>query len=346
MQRVKPIRFDVKEDNKTKEIKKIKPKIIAKEGTKEFNNIIKEMKEEVVIKEELIKNTTIKFYSFFTFIILVFTIFLMGLIYEAYLKFRDIFAFNEIFGVAYLSLMGILSLLIVIFIYNQRKGYKSLKRVDDLQLRGKKLLKNPSKESIKYLVDMIKEYEKNSRNNSKIKEGISELKIRLNSSLFHDEVIGILNEHLMKPLDEKAEKAILKYSKNSALLSAISPIAIVDILILFWQNYRLSIEIAKIYGFKPSFTSNLILFKKVIENLIFAGVSEAISESVTNSIFSKISYALSQGLTNGVLTIRVGLSAMKLSRPVPFEKEESFFKRIFTLMSRVIKNRKDESSKS
>ncbi len=344
MQKIKPIRFNVKEDNNAKESKKIKPKIIAKEGTREFNNIVKEMENEIIVKEELIRDTNIKFYSFFTFITLIFTIFLMGFIYEAYLKFRDIFAFNEVFGVTYLSLMIILSILMFIFIYNQRRGFKSLKRVDNLQSRGKKLLNNPSKESIKYLTDMIEEYDKSS--DKEIKDGISELKKRLNDSLFYDEVIKILNEYLMKPLDEKAEKAILKYSKNSALLSAISPIAIVDILILFWQNYRLSIEIAKIYGFKPSFISNLILFKKVIENLIFAGVSEAISDSVTNSIFSKISYALSQGLTNGILTIRIGLSAMKLSRPIPFEKEESFFKRIYNLMSRVIKNRKDESSKS
>ncbi len=327
MQKTKPIRFEAEQKTKND---KIKPQIIAIEGTKEFD----ELTNKVQIKEGLLKNQT-KFYSFFTFIILVFITVLLGSFFDVYLKFKEIFSFNQTFAIIYVSFISLIFLMVFKFIFTQRGGLKKLKKVDNFKLRGQQNLKKPSKESVFYFKDILKEYENSP--DEKVRNGVLELRNRLKSSILYEELLPLLNEHLMKPLDEKAEKLILKYSRNSAIITAISPIAIVDILILFWQNYKLSIEIAKIYGFKPTFFSNLIIFKKVIENLIFAGVSEGVSESVTSSLLTKLSYSISQGIVNGVLTIRVGLATMKLCRPVPFTKEENFFTKLFNLMLSSVK---------
>jgi|GEM_PF-3706357 len=311
MNRVKPLRFDA--NSKHEEIKEERAKPI--------------------FSEEVIKHTRYrsKFYSFLTFLFFLSMAILFSSIYDGYLTFKEIFEFNETFGYLYLSFISITALFIIKFILNQRKSIKELKRVSSLQLRGFEVIKNPSKKSIKYLRVIMREYEKR----IETKEGVQKLQDKINDSILDDEIIDNINEYILKPLDKRVDDIILKNAKHNAILTAISPVAIIDVAILVVKNYKMAIDISKIYGFRPSFIGNMIIFKRVLENLIFASVSELASDTITESIgqsaLSKISYSASQGLANGIFTIRVGLSAKELSRPTPVESKNAF-KSIFSIL--------------
>jgi putative membrane protein len=63
-----------------------------------------------------------------------------------------------------------------------------------------------------------------------------------------------------------------------------------------------------------------------MQNLVYADVSEILAESVAdafgNSVLSVVSTQAAQGVGSGILTARVGLQAMALCRPLPFQTEE------------------------
>lgn len=97
-------------------------------------------------------------------------------------------------------------------------------------------------------------------------------------------------------------------------------------LLTLWRNIRMIRDIATLYGGRPSFLTSISLVNSVVQNLVYADVSELLAESTTDilggSVLSAVSVQAAQGMGSGILTARVGLQAMMLCRPLPFQAEE------------------------
>jgi putative membrane protein len=130
----------------------------------------------------------------------------------------------------------------------------------------------------------------------------------------------------MKEIDQQAYRVVEQRAKETALLVMVSPIPLLDTLFTLWRNLRMIRDIATLYGGRPSFFASASLVKSVVQNLIYADVSEILAESVAdafgNSVLSVVSTQAAQGVGSGILTARVGLQAMALCRPLPFQAEE------------------------
>jgi putative membrane protein len=117
-------------------------------------------------------------------------------------------------------------------------------------------------------------------------------------------------------------KEIAKFSSESVVLVALSPIAIIDMLLMLWRNLRLVNKIAALYGLKLSYWSRIKLIKQVIINMAYAGASELVADLGADllgaELLGKLSARMAQGLGAGMLTARLGLKAMHLCRPIPF----------------------------
>lgn len=95
----------------------------------------------------------------------------------------------------------------------------------------------------------------------------------------NDKEIVTLYSQLVQPiLDEQARKEINRSSAESALMIAVSPLAIVDMAFIAWRNIRLINRIAAIYGIELGYYSRIRLFKMVLLNIAFAGASELVRE--------------------------------------------------------------------
>lgn len=146
---------------------------------------------------------------------------------------------------------------------------------------------------------------------------------KLNLSEYNDaEIMQLYARNVLSKVDQKALKEIAKFSSESVVLVALSPIAIVDMLLMFWRNLRLVNKIASLYGLKLSYWSRIKLIKQVIINMAYAGASELVADLGADllgaELLGKLSARLAQGLGAGMLTARLGLKAMHLCRPVPF----------------------------
>ena len=86
-------------------------------------------------------------------------------------------------------------------------------------------------------------------------------------------------------------------------------------------------RIAALYGLELGYASRLKLFRQVLANLAFAGASEIASEAsmelFSMNLASKLSVRAGQGLGVGLLSARLGLRALRLTRPLPFADAEA-----------------------
>ena len=146
---------------------------------------------------------------------------------------------------------------------------------------------------------------------------------KLNLEEYSDvEILQLYERNILSQVDQKALKEIAKFSSESVVLVALSPIAIIDMLLMLWRNLRLVNKIAALYGIKLGYWSRVKLIKQVIINMAYAGASELVADLGADllgvELLGKLSARMAQGLGAGMLTARLGLKAMHLCRPIPF----------------------------
>ena len=99
--------------------------------------------------------------------------------------------------------------------------------------------------------------------------------------------------------------------------------ALLDGAIIIWRAVLLTKDIAKLYGFKPSWLGTIILLKHGAFNVFFATTTELATEYINDiahsSLLSKISLSATEGLTNGILLARLGYGVMQACRPLPLK---------------------------
>ena len=136
------------------------------------------------------------------------------------------------------------------------------------------------------------------------------------------DLIDVAERALLKPLDEKAQGEIAKAAKAVSIVTAISPRAILDVVFVIAQIIRLVRRIAEIYGGRPGLLGLIKLARSIGAHIAITGgmaVGDSIIQQlVGHGIASRISAKMGEGVLNGLLTARVGLSALAVCRPAPF----------------------------
>ncbi len=145
---------------------------------------------------------------------------------------------------------------------------------------------------------------------------------------FSDEIIDgrdlldLGERHLMAPLDARARREIALAARRVSVATAVSPRAALDLVFVVAQVVVLVRRIAEIYSGRPGLLGFARLARSVGAHLaLTAGmaVGDGLLQGVVgHGIASKLSRRLGEGVLNGLLTTRVGLSAMAVCRPMPF----------------------------
>ncbi len=141
----------------------------------------------------------------------------------------------------------------------------------------------------------------------------------------HDEkeILQLYARTVLTKVDQKAISEIAKFSTEAVVLVALSPVAIIDMMIMLWRNLRMINKVAGLYGLKLSYWSRIKLIKQIFINMAYAGASEILTDVGADmlgaDLLGKLSGRLAQGLGAGMLTARLGLRTLKLCRPIPFD---------------------------
>jgi len=289
---------------------------------------------------------TINFFSSLGGLLTVAMLFiLVAVVIDAIKTLQELLVSNSVLDTIYLIALSILamSLLIVTFkIIRQIKGLKDAKNEQDF---FKKQKENPDKQLIDAANNLLKNYETHS--NEAVSKRAQKLKEEIKSSHEYGTIYKELDESVLASIDILAQKKIKSASIQASISTAISPLALLDVLILIWRSFLLTKEIAQLYGFKPGWVTTLSLLKQGSFNIFFAGAVELASEYANevagHSLTAKVSTSAGQGMANGILLARLGYGVIKACRPLPLQsRRSSFIKGVYSSIKELIL--KNESS--
>ena len=128
---------------------------------------------------------------------------------------------------------------------------------------------------------------------------------------------------LLSPLDRLAEQTIEAAARQVTTLTALMPLALVDVVATLVTNLRMIRKIAEIYGGRSGFFGSWRLTRLVLAHVIATGAvaigDDLIGSVAGGSVLAKFSRKFGEGVINGALTARVGVAAMQLCRPLAFQ---------------------------
>jgi putative membrane protein len=140
------------------------------------------------------------------------------------------------------------------------------------------------------------------------------------------DLIDLAERNLVAPLDQKARREIAAAAKRVSVVTAVSPRAVLDVIFVAGQAVVLMRRISEIYGGRPGLLGFFKLARSVGAHLAITGtvaVGDTLLQQVLgHGVAARLSAKLGEGVLNGLLTARVGLSAMAVCRPTPFVTEK------------------------
>lgn len=139
-------------------------------------------------------------------------------------------------------------------------------------------------------------------------------------------LLGLAEQELMAPLDKLAEAEVQAAARQVATVTALVPLALADVLTALTANLRMIRRVAEIYGGRAGTLGSWRLFSAVMAHLVATG-AVAIGDDLLGSLaggglLAKLSRRFGEGVVNGALTVRVGVAAMEVCRPLPFHRRK------------------------
>jgi putative membrane protein len=140
------------------------------------------------------------------------------------------------------------------------------------------------------------------------------------------DLIDLAERTLMAPLDDQARREVAAAAKRVSMVTTFSPRAILDVIFVAVQAIALMRKIAEIYGGRPGLLGFFKLARSVGAHLAITGglaVGDSVLQQIVgHGIAARLSAKLGEGVLNGLLTARVGISAMAVCRPMPYAAEK------------------------
>ena len=131
----------------------------------------------------------------------------------------------------------------------------------------------------------------------------------------------------LAPADKRAKSAVLACARDVGLLTALSPLGLLDGAFVVWRTTRMLRAVAGCYGVRLGAAATVKLLTKCLRNAAIAGVADIASHAAVEhlgaSLATLVSARAGQGLGNALLGARLGIEAMRVTRPLPFVAEEA-----------------------
>ena len=135
-------------------------------------------------------------------------------------------------------------------------------------------------------------------------------------------LVRIAETEILAPLDARAKHLILDAAKRVSLVTAVSPRALVDLLYVLFESGRLIRRLSELYGGRPGTLGFFRLARGVLAHLAVTGAIAAgddfVHQIVGQGLAARLSAKLGEGVVNGMMTARIGVAAMEVTRPLPF----------------------------
>jgi putative membrane protein len=232
---------------------------------------------------------------------------------------EDLFARSDSLGFLGLALTILATLSLLVIAAREAIGLMRLSTIEELHRRAAAVIVSDDRsESRNVLRDLVKI----AHANPHLARARATLTHHSGDIIDGADMIRLAERELMSPLDQEARMLISAAAQRVSLVTAISPRALFDVAFVFAASLRLIRQLALLYGGRPGTLGMIKLIRHVLAHLAITG-GMAASDSVIQQILghgltAKLSQRLGEGFLNGLLTARLGLAAIDLTRPLPF----------------------------
>lgn len=152
--------------------------------------------------------------------------------------------------------------------------------------------------------------------------GLARLQDYQRDILTAEELLILTEREVIQPIDIKAQTVIAKTAQRISVITAISPIALVDVFAVAYLNLKMIHQIAALYGCRPGGLGVLRLTRMVVTHLTLTGgvalTSDALQQFISQKLSAKLSAKLGEGIFNGAMCARIGIATLAVCRPLPY----------------------------
>ena len=232
---------------------------------------------------------------------------------------EDLFARSDSLGILGLALTSLATLSFLVVAGREAAGLMRLSAIENLHRRAAAVIASDDRnESRNVLRDLLKI----AHANPHLARARATLSHHAGDIIDGADMIRLAERELMTPLDDEARLLISAAAQRVSLVTAISPRALFDVVFVFAASLRLIRQLALLYGGRPGTLGMIRLMRHVLAHLAITG-GMAASDSVIQTVLghgltAKLSQRLGEGFLNGLLTARLGLAAIDVTRPLPF----------------------------
>jgi putative membrane protein len=232
---------------------------------------------------------------------------------------EDLFARSEGLGFLGLSFAFVAALAFVVVAAREAFGLARLATIEKLHQRAAATLVSDDRAESRGIVqDLLKL----AHQNPQLARARATLQGHVDDIIDGADLIRLAERELMTPLDQEARRLISSAAQRVSIVTAVSPRALVDALFVFAASLRLIRQLALLYGGRPGALGMVRLMRHVIAHVAISGgmaASDSLVQQVLgHGIAAKLSQRLGEGVLNGLLTARLGLAAIDVTRPLPF----------------------------
>lgn len=232
---------------------------------------------------------------------------------------RDLFARYDALGWVALALAAAAVLALIVLATREIVGLLRLRRINRIHERAIAAATSDSRDNANAVV---REMEHLYRRRPETARGRAALARHRREIIDGRDLIGLAETELLLPFDESARRMVLSSAKRVALVTAISPRALIDLLFVGSEVLRLIRRLATLYGGRPGSIGFLRLTRETITHLAVTGGMAAgdsiVQQILGHGVAARLSARLGEGVINGMLTARVGIAAIEVCRPLPF----------------------------
>jgi putative membrane protein len=232
---------------------------------------------------------------------------------------EDLFARSESLGVLGLAFTAAAALALGVVTMRELRALVRLATIEKLHARAASVLvsddRNESREIVKDLLRIAHQ-------NPQLARARTTLAGHTDDIIDGADMIKLAERELMTSLDAEARRLVSSAAQRVSIVTAISPRAAIDIVFVFVAALRLIRQLAYLYGGRPGALGMIRLLRHVIAHLAITGGMAAsdslVQQMLGHGIAAKLSQRLGEGMLNGLLTARLGLAAIDVTRPLPF----------------------------
>lgn len=245
----------------------------------------------------------------------------IGIWFDALL--RDLFARADWLGVLGLALIALFLLAVLVLVGREVAGLFRLKRLARLRLQGDAAAARNDRDAatavLRALIALYGDRPETARGRQLVAGHLQEI-------MDGHDLLRLAERDLIAPLDARAKILASAAARRVSVVTAVSPRAFFDVVFVLWESVRLIRRIAAVYGGRPGTLGLFRLLKAVVSHLAVTGSialgDTIIQQLVGHGLAGRLSAKLGEGVVNGLMTARIGLSAMDVCRPLPFLQEE------------------------